>query len=130
MFGFKKKTPRPNPLWTRIHDQMRHELHHNDDEESKSYEDKYADVPFLPRGMRNNAISQSLYFQIEPEHRIIWHKIDLDEYFEKEEGVKDIDTISRTAIDVRLLSYDLDLTKKADALGVKRDKKYSDEVGL
>ena len=61
---------------------------------------------------------------------MIWHKIDLDAYFEQEEGVKDVDTISRTAIDVRLLSYDLDLTKKADALGVKREKKYSDEVGL
>ena len=130
MFGSKKKVARPNPLWTRIHDQMKHELHYNNDEESGTYEDKYADVPFLPKGMRNNSIPQSLYFQIEPHHRIIWHKIDLDQYFEQEEGVKDVDTISRTAIDVRLLSYDLDLTKKADALGVERDRKYSDEVGL
>ena len=61
---------------------------------------------------------------------MIWHKIDLDACFEQEEGVKDIDTISRTAIDVRLLSYDLDLTKKADNLGIKTDRKYFDEVGL
>ena len=80
--------------------------------------------------MRNNSISQNLYFQIGPQHRMIWHKIDLDAYFEQEEGVKDIDTISITAIDVRLLSYDLDLTKKADNLGIKTDRKYSDEVGL
>ena len=39
MFGFKRKQPRPNPLWDRIHDQMKHELHHNDDEESSSYAD-------------------------------------------------------------------------------------------
>ena len=62
---------------------------------------------------------------------LLRHRLnDLDQYFEQEEGVKDVDTISRTAIDVRLLSYDLDLTKKADALGVERDRKYSDEVGL
>ena len=81
MFGIRKKVPRPNPLWDRIHDQMKHELHHNDDEVRPDYADKYADVPFLPRGMRNNSIPQSLYFQIEPEHRMIWHKIDLDAYF-------------------------------------------------
>ena len=80
--------------------------------------------------MKNNSISQNLYFQIEPHHRMIWHKIGLDAYFEQEEGVKDIDTISITAIDVRLLSYDLDLTKKADNLGIKTDRKYFDEVGL
>jgi hypothetical protein len=62
MFGSKKKVARPNPLWTRIHEKIQHELHHNDDEESGSYEDKYADVPFLPRGTRNNSIPQILVF--------------------------------------------------------------------
>ena len=97
MFGIKRKQPRPNPLWDRIHDQMKYELHHNDDEEKGSYEDKYADVPFLPRGTRNNSIPQSLYFQIEPHHRMIWHKIDLDAYFEEEIPM--------------LVSRELDLTK-------------------
>ena len=97
MFGFKRRQPRPNPLWDRIYDQIRHELHHNDDEDTVSYEDKYADVPFLPSGCRNNAIAQSLYFRIEPHHRMIWYKIDLDAYF-----AKDIPM---------LFSRELDLTK-------------------
>ena len=97
MFGIKRRQPRPNPLWTRIHSQMKEELHYNDDENRGSYEDKYADVPFLPRGMRNNAIPQSLYFQIEPKHRMIWYKIDLDAYFEEEIPM--------------LVSRELDLTK-------------------
>ena len=80
MFGCKRRQPRPNPLWDRIYDQIRHELHHNDDEDTVSYEDKYADVPFLPSGCRNNAIAQSLYFRIEPHHRMIWYKIEKEHW--------------------------------------------------
>ena len=41
---------------------MRYEVHHNSDEEPRvNYDDRYADVPMLPRGMRNNSISQELY---------------------------------------------------------------------
>ena len=129
MFGFRKKKSVPNPMWDKIHDNIRYEIHHNNDEERPEYADKYEGVPLLPRGTRNNSIPHDLYLQIDEAHRMFWHKIDLDSYFEQE-GVKDIDTISRTAIDVRLLSYDLDLTKKADNLGIKTDRKYSDEVGL
>ena len=47
MFGFKKKPVRPNPLWDNIHEKMRYELHHNNDEERQSYDDRYDDVPFF-----------------------------------------------------------------------------------
>ena len=47
---------------------------------------------------RNNSIPQSLYFQIEPHHRMIWHKIDLDAYFEEE-----IPMLSSRELDLRNL---------------------------
>jgi hypothetical protein len=51
-----------NPLWDRIHDKMRYELHHNDNEERPDYADRYEDVPLLPRELEtiqshNNCIS-------------------------------------------------------------------------
>ena len=95
MFGFKKKSVRPNPLWDNIHEKMRYELHHNNDEERQSYDDRYDDVPLLPKGMRNNSIAQSLYFQIEPQHRMIWYKIDLEEYF-----AEDVPMLSSRELDL------------------------------
>jgi hypothetical protein len=79
----KKARPIPNPLWHRIHDKIQYEVHHNDDE-TGSCEDKYADITFIPIGTRNNVISQSIHFQIEPHHRMIWHKMDLNACFEEE----------------------------------------------
>lgn len=96
MFGRRKRTE-PNPMWDRIHENIRYELHHNDDEERPDYTDRYEDVPLLPRGTRNNSIPHDLYLQIDEAHRIFWYKINLDEYF---------------AEDVPMLaSRELDLTK-------------------
>lgn len=95
MFGRKKEVP--NPIWDSIHDKMRYELHHNDDEERPDYTERYEDVPLLPRGTRNNSIPHDLYLQIREDHRIFWYKIDLEQYF---------------AEDIPLLvSRELDLTK-------------------
>ena len=72
----------PNPLWDSIHDKMRYDVHHNSDEEPRlNYADRYADVPMLPRGSRNNSIPHDLYLQIDEAHRTFWYKIDLQEYF-------------------------------------------------
>ncbi len=88
---------RANPFWDRIHDKMKYEIHHNNDEERPDYTDRYEDVPLLPRGMRNNSIPHNLYLQIEEHHRMFWYKIDLEEYFEEDIPVME--------------SRELDLTK-------------------
>ena len=69
-----------------------------------------------------------MHFQIEPHHRMIWHKIDLNAYFEQE--MEQIEGISRTHVNFNLLSRDLDLTKVEKDSDIDRDNKYSDEVGL
>ena len=69
-----------------------------------------------------------MHFQIEPHHRMIWHKIDLNAYFEQE--MEQIERISRTHVNLNLLSRDLDLTKVEKDSDIDRDNKYSDEVGL
>ena len=69
-----------------------------------------------------------MHFQIEPHHRMIWHKIDLNAYFEQE--MEQIERISRTHVNFNLLSRDLDLTKLEKDSDIDRDNKYSDEVGL
>ena len=71
---------------------------------------------------------QNMHFQIEPHHRMIWHKIDLNAYFEQE--MEQIERISRTHVNLNLLSRDLDLTKVEKDSDIDRDNKYSDEVGL
>ena len=48
----------------RIHDKIKDELHHNDDEQREYYTDRYDDVSMLPRGSRNNSISHKLNLQI------------------------------------------------------------------
>ena len=69
-----------------------------------------------------------MHFQIEPHHRMIWHKMDLNAYFEEE--AEQIEGISRTHVNLNLLSRDLDLTKLEKDSDIDRDNKYSDEVGL
>ena len=69
-----------------------------------------------------------MHFQIEPHHRMIWHKIDLNAYFEQE--MEQIEGISITHVNLNLLSRDLDLTKLEKDSDIDRDNKYSDEVGL
>lgn len=96
MFGRRKRVV-PNPLWEKIHSNIRYELHNNDDEERPDYTDRYQDVALLPRGTRNNSIPHDLYLQIDEAHRMFWYKIDLDEYFAEDVPM--------------LVSRELDLTK-------------------
>ena len=133
MFGFKRKEPRPNPMWDRVLGEMRHELHHNDDESSTaSLDEKYDDISYYLRtdGKRNASIPRDLLKQLPYQWQKKWNLLDLEKCFPQEEEQDKIDKISKTPVNLKLLSRDLDLTKQAKDLDIDRDDKYSDEVGL
>ena len=93
----------------------------------------YDDVKFLPKGEFNSSISIELLSKLPLYLKRDWNIIDLDKYFEEppeEEPETRIESISKTPVNVLLLSEEKKIQLKATALGLARNEEYSKQVGL
>lgn len=105
-----------------------------DEDHHTEYVDHSLDgIPLLPNGQTNSSISNELLYKL-PLHLqrfSYWSIIDLEKYFKPEEEPETrIETISKTPVNVLMLSNEKKLQLKATALGLARKEEYSKNVGL
>ena len=131
MFG--KKKAKINPFLSDLVSKIHYSMSDINDKPKKRHIVKF---PMLPLGLSNTQIPQDWLLKIPLRDRPFWCRIDFDKVFadkmksesntEIEED--DIEAISQTPVDVKMLSQDSKLQIKAIALGLERDSEKS--VGL
>ena len=128
MFNLGKKPQRPNIMRSLIGDSIKRTVG-NEQARNRPQEEE---VPLLPRGKRNASISHEMLSQLPIHWRSIWHRLDLETIFAVDEEVieSEIETVSKTPVNVKLLTQDHNLQRQAEKLGHQRDNQYSKEVGL
>jgi len=130
MFGLKpkkKKYRASDSLRSALKDSIERKMY---SEESVQESNPFENIPFLPDRQTNTSIPIDILNQLPPWLRRYAFQIDLDKYFREEPQEDDVTRISKSPVNVILLSKEKRLQVKAKELGREKPDGYTKDVGL